>query len=69
MSNNKKVYIGKYEYSIMEDEERKKYLYRYDVEYGVGIKLKFSDELEENIRDLLKNMLMKQYIDRIIKDL
>lgn len=67
MPNNKKVYIGEYEYSIMKDEEKEEYLYRYDVDYGVGIKLKFSDELEEDTKDLLKNMLMKQYIDRITK--
>lgn len=67
MPDNKKVYIGEYEYSIMKDEEKKEYLYRYDVDYGVGIKLKFSDELEEDTKDLLKNMLKKQYIDRITK--
>lgn len=68
MPNNKKVYIGKYEYTIMEDEKKKEYLYRYDMEYGTGIKLKFSDD-SENAKDLLKSMLTKQYIDRIIKNL
>ena len=67
MPNNKKVHIGKYEYIIMEDQEENEYLYRYDIDYGVGIKLKFTNETREDTKENLKNMLMKQYIDRIIR--
>ena len=59
MQNNKKVHIGKYEYIIMEDQEENEYLYRYDMDY----------ETKENTKEDLKNMLMKQYIDRIIREL
>lgn len=69
MQNNKKVHIGKYEYIIMEDQEENEYLYRYDMDYGIGIKLKFTNETKENTKEDLKNMLMKQYIDRIIREL
>jgi len=69
MPNNKKVHIGKYEYIIMEDQEENEYLYRYDMDYGVGINLKFTNETMENTKEDLKNMLMKQYIDRIIQEL
>ena len=58
MPNNKKVHIGKYEYIIMEDQEENEYLYRYDMDYGVGIKLKFTNETREDTKENLKNMLM-----------
>ena len=69
MPNNKKVHIGKYEYIIMKDQEENEYLYRYDMDYGFGIKLKFTNETRESTKEDLKNMLMKQYIDRIIREL
>lgn len=51
MPNNKKVHIGRYEYISMEAQEENEYLYRYGMDYGVGIKLKFTKETRENTKE------------------
>ncbi len=64
--DSKKIQIGKLEYIICTDEKQEKYLYRYDTEYGIGIKLTFSDEINSNSKKIIIQMLSKQYIDKIL---
>lgn len=65
MTDDRKMQIGKYEYILCKDKEGKEYLYRYDVDYGIGIKIKFSNE-DCDSKNILINMLKKQYIDEIL---
>lgn len=62
MNDNNKIKIGQYEYTLCIDEKEKIYLYRYDIDYRIGIKIKFSDEYNDS-KNTLKDMLKKQFID------
>lgn len=62
MTCDNKVKIGQYEYNLCKDENNNVYLYRYNTDYGIGIKIKFSDEKNET-KNILKEMLKKQFID------
>lgn len=61
MNNNQKIHIGKDEYIVGTNKEKEKYLYKYDSEYQVGIKLTFGNE---NIRDNIIQILSNQYIEK-----
>lgn len=64
--NSKEIQIGKFEYIICTNEKQEKYLYRYDTEYGIGIKLTFNDEINSDTKSKIIQMLSKQYIDKIL---
>lgn len=64
MNNNQKIHIGKDEYIVGTNKEKEKYLYKYDSEYRVGIKLTFGNENTENIRDNIIQILSNQYIEK-----
>lgn len=66
MSNNKKIHIENDKYILCTNEKQEKYLYKYDSEYQIGIKLTFSDEDTENTKDRMIQMLSNQYIQKIL---
>lgn len=66
MKDNQKIQIGKYDYIICINDKEEKYLYRSDVEYGIGIKITFSNDTENNVKNEITKMLSNQYIEKIV---
>lgn len=50
---------------IKVNENQEKYLYQYDSEYQIGIKLTFSNQNTESIANKITQTLSKQYIQKI----
>lgn len=66
MNNGKKIQIGKSEYIVCTNENKEKYLYKYDSEYQVGIKLTFCNENTEDIKENIIQILSNQYIQKVL---
>lgn len=66
MKNQKKIRIGKCEYMICINENQEKYLYKYDSEYQIGIKLTFCNQEAENIKENIMKTLSNQYVQQIL---
>lgn len=66
MNNSKKIQIGENEYIVCTNENKERYLYKYDSEYQVGIKITFCNDNTENIRDNIIQILSNQYIQKFI---
>lgn len=66
MNNNKKIQTLKNEYMVCTNENKERYLYKYDSEYQVGIKITFCNDDTENIRDNIIQILSNQYIQKFI---
>ncbi len=66
MNNSKKIQIRKNEYIVCTNENKEEYLYKYDSEYQVGIKLTFCNENTEDIKENIIQTLSNQYIQRVL---
>ena len=66
MNDDKKIQIGKSEYIICTNDNQEKYLYKYDTEHKTGIKLTFSNQETESIKNKIIQTLSNQYIQKVL---